>query len=477
MLDRQLAKLPIKFWLLTISLLLIWFVSFSSAIVSAAEIWAGNEIFNHGFLIVPGSLFLIYRSLIKQKTLNFSPNYFLLIPIILALMVYQFGKVGDINVFMHIATFTCLPLMIWMCVGNSVANTIKFPLIFMLFSIPIGEQLIPHLQELTTNLAVPILNVFNVPVFRSGLYLEIPQGQFLVAEACSGISFFIGSLVFGSLYTYLTFRTLPNRILFIVISLTLPIIANAIRVFGIIYIAYLTDMEHAAGADHLIYGWFFYLIVLFILVMLGEFWRGRFEPKYQNKTSQPEQAQGLNNTVKPILLLTSVLLVSALILNQPQPKSPVKLPQALTNMIKEQNLPHWQPDFKSPDDVFTGKLKNSNIDVFLAAYSADNQQGELVSSLNRIYSDTRWTLVSSQAVVTDKPYTQLALAAKSGEQYYVRYCYQVGNKLFASSTKAKLYSTWLKLSSRDAQRLFIAIASKDKEDFAMHTFKLFNTKK
>lgn len=460
---KNISNLPIKALVSLLILFIFWFVSFNSAIVSAADIWAGNEIFNHGFLIVPGSFYLIYRALAKENSLHFLPNYYLIIPIVLTVLIYQFGKVGDINVFMHFAAFTFLPLMIWLCFGNQIANKIKFPLIFMLFSIPVGEQLIPHLQELTTNLAVPILRLFDVPVFRSGLYLEIPQGQFLVAEACSGISFFIGSLVFGSLYTYLTFQSWKNRVLFITISLLLPIIANAIRVFGIIYIAYLTDMEHAVGADHLIYGWFFYLLVLFILVMLGEFWRNRFEPKYAATQQANIESLNLDKLTKPAIGLIALLIINLLWQPNSLTSGLVKVPTSVTDAIDVQPLKNWQPTFAHPDQLFTGKITSSNIDVYIAAYSADNQKGELVSSLNRVYSDERWTLVSSHVNISEHPYSLLSLASKSGDSLFVKYSYKVGDKLFASATKAKLYSTWLKLINQDANRVFIATASNNRE--------------
>lgn len=460
---KNISNLQIKALLSLLILFVFWFVSFNSAIVSAVDIWAGNEIFNHGFLIVPGSFYLIYRALAKENSLHFLPNYYLIVPLIITLLIYQFGKVGDINVFMHFAAFTFLPLMIWLCFGNRIANKIKFPLIFILFSIPVGEQLIPHLQELTTNLAVPILRLFDVPVFRSGLYLEIPQGQFLVAEACSGISFFIGSLVFGSLYTYLTFKSWKNRVLFITISLLLPIIANAIRVFGIIYIAYLTDMEHAVGADHLIYGWFFYLLVLFILVMLGEFWRNRFEPKDAVTQQAKNESLSLDKLTKPVAGLIALLIVNLLWKPSAITSDFVKIPTSVTEAIEEQPLKNWQPSFVNPDQKITGRIKSSEIDVYIAAYSTNNKQGELVSSLNRVYSDKRWTLVSSQVNTSEQSYSLLSLASKSGDSLFVKYSYRVGDKLFASATKAKLYSTWLKLINQDTNRVFIATASYNKE--------------
>ena len=258
------------FYFSCLSLLFVWVVFCWQGIVTAIQIWYGNEIFNHGFFIVPGSIYLIY---LKRKTLLAQPiktTPLALIVIIPAVLLYVTGMAGHVQLFQHAATFALLPALVWLMLGTTAARTIIFPLVFMLFSVPVGEQLVPYLQEIAADGSVALLRLTDVPLFRSGLYIEIPQGRFLVAEACSGVSFFIASFVIGTLYAYLNLVSTKRRIAFVLISLIFPILANIVRVYGIILIAYWTDMEHAAGADHLIYGWFLFAFVIFCLLGIGE---------------------------------------------------------------------------------------------------------------------------------------------------------------------------------------------------------------
>ena len=203
---------------------------------------------------MPCSLYFIYQKRHQLAVIEFKPTFIPLIALLGAIFIQLFALVGDIKILMHIATFTSLPLLIWLLIGHKAAKCIVFPLFFLVFCIPIGDQLIPHLQEITTDIAVPLLELTNVPIYRNGLYLDIPEGRFLVAEACSGISFLISSIVFGFLYAYISFNSLKKRLIFIVISVAIPIIANALRVYGIILTGHLSDMQYAVGADHLIYG-------------------------------------------------------------------------------------------------------------------------------------------------------------------------------------------------------------------------------
>ena len=70
----------------------------------------------------------------------------MLIPITGTLTLYTFGLVGDIRLFMHIAAFSSLPLLIWFVIGNQAAKIIVFPLKFNgHLCIRISSIAIPHL--------------------------------------------------------------------------------------------------------------------------------------------------------------------------------------------------------------------------------------------------------------------------------------------------------------------------------------------
>src|SRR5690606_11146581 len=49
--------------------------------------------------------------------------------------------------------------------------------------------------------------------------------------------------------------------------------------FTIVLIGHYVDMEYASGADHLIYGWVFFAIVLFLLILIGETFREKHAAK------------------------------------------------------------------------------------------------------------------------------------------------------------------------------------------------------
>jgi EpsI family protein len=112
-----------------------------------------------------------------------------------------------------------------------------------------------------------------VPVYREGLYFTLPSGSWSVVEACSGVRYIIASVTLGLLYAYLTYRSMQRRLLFVLASIIAPILANTLRAYIIVMLGHLSDMKVATGVDHLIYGWFFFGVVMFGLFWLGSFFR------------------------------------------------------------------------------------------------------------------------------------------------------------------------------------------------------------
>ena len=448
---------PIKFSVgpVLICLLMIvaaWVLVFWQGITTAVDIWIISDIFNHCLFVLPGVIYLVYIKRAELDVHNVKPNYLVLILCVGSLTLYAIGLAGDVQLFMHVATFTFLPLSIWAFTGNRQAYKILFPLVFVLFCIPIGEEFIPALQEVTADLSMIMLNWSGIPVYRSGLYIEIPQGQFLVAEACSGISFFIASVVIGSLYAYLNMQSTKRRIIFMSIAILFPIIANAIRVFGIIMTGYLSDMEYAVGADHLIYGWVFFSLVIVCLLGLGELIR---EKQFMTEKCQTETtaSEGLNvkscyqSSVSIVALMLLFMVWFNTINTQLNVTGTVNnlsvLLEAEQNVSAASYTSAWKPEFKQPyqEFQFLRQLNNVPVDIYMVWYPKGH--GELISSLNRLYPEKMWTLESKSVYqLNDGQNMDLATIVNPRNKRLLSYWYVIDGKVFTNNRMAKLYEIY-----------------------------------
>ena len=230
-------------------------------------IWARSDTFAHGFLVPPIALWLIWRARRELLRVAPRPNWWILAPLAAAGFGWLLGELGTVNAASQFSFVAMLVLAVPAVVGVRAARTIAFPLVFLFFAVPIGEFLMPQLMEWTADVTILALRLTGIPVAREGQNFVIPSGSWAVVEACSGVRYLIASLVIGTLFAYLTYRSWVRRLTFIGFSIAVPIVANWARAYIIVMIGHLSGNKLAVGVDHLIYGWLFFGLV--ILIMFG----------------------------------------------------------------------------------------------------------------------------------------------------------------------------------------------------------------
>ncbi len=233
--------------------------------------WWNSSTYGHCLLIPPIILWLLWQrreGLAKLAPQPWLPGAALMLG---AGVVWLVGDLAGVALVRHIALVLMFQFSVLTIFGLAVARGVMFPLVFALFMIPVGEQLEPLLQTITAKFAMLLLHLAGVPAYNDGVFITIPNGDFQVAEACSGVRFLIAMVAFGALVTNVCFISWKRRIAFMTAAVILPIIANGIRAWGTIYIAHLTTPQFARGVDHIVYGWIFFAVVMALLLAVG--WR------------------------------------------------------------------------------------------------------------------------------------------------------------------------------------------------------------
>jgi EpsI family protein len=157
--------------------------------------------------------------------------------------------------------------------GKDLARSFTFPLMFLLFAVPFGEVFVDPLINFTADFTVAAVRATGIPLLRNGTRFEIPTGSWSVVSACSGVRYLISSVTIGCLYAYLTYSSTRKRIICILLAIIVPIIANGLRAYMIVMIGHLSGMELATGVDHIVYGWLFFGLVMFLMFWIGNRWR------------------------------------------------------------------------------------------------------------------------------------------------------------------------------------------------------------
>ncbi|MBV1917441.1 MAG: archaeosortase/exosortase family protein, partial [Sphingomonadaceae bacterium] len=83
--------------------------------------------------------------------------------------------------------------------------------------------------------------------------------------------FLVAMIALGALVANVCFTSWRRRTAFMAACVIVPILANGVRAFATIFVAQKVGVEAAVGFDHIVYGWFFFAIV--VAAVLAGSWR------------------------------------------------------------------------------------------------------------------------------------------------------------------------------------------------------------
>lgn len=488
-----LVRLAVTGLVLSITLVLFW-----QTVWLIGNTWYSSRTFSHGFLIVPIFLYLLWIRRERLVGVVPEPKYSLLPILAMVTLIWLLGNLADVRVVQELALVAMLETMTWILLGTAVVRALWFPLAFLFFAVPFGEAAIGPLQDFTAHFAVTALKISRVPVILENRTIWVPSGPWVVAEACSGIRYLISSLVLGLVYASLVYRSRKRRVVFVVASVVVPVIANGLRAYGIILLAYLTDNRLAVGVDHIIYGWIFFTLVQFLLFTVGLRWR-----EWQFDAHRVLPGEAASPTVAPLPKAFAITSLCALSLVSFGPTAAhfaaktatLESASQLTLSVSSDwqqvsSFDHgWAPLVHPVSEFNVSYVRGGDrVDTYMARYSG--QHGvELARGDNQISHSQTWSqnaggfrkvIIGGQA--TNVRWDEIQSASTS-RLVWTWYC--VGNKATANPIEVKLLQGEARLLGRPAASALVSIgtdyvldpsvAATRLQDFLRHTSIAFST--
>ncbi|MCP5213289.1 MAG: exosortase A [Hahellaceae bacterium] len=383
---------------------------FYDTITSMIHGWNSSETYTHCYLVIPTALFLMWRER-KAALPALSPSWILALLLLPAGFLWLLGRAADVLLVEHVALIAIIVASIVALIGLPLAKKLWFPLCFMFLAVPFGEELLPVMMDFTADFTVAGLQLMGFPVFREGHNFSLPTGNWSVVEACSGVRYLIASFTIGALYAYLTYSSLVKRSVFLVIAVIVPIIGNGLRAIIIVLIGHYSSMTLATGVDHLIYGWLFFGLLMFLLFWLG----GYFADAPENL---PEQGEGTKATANKLgkskQMMAALMAVIGGALVWPvwgqllksegninlAPPTTINLDSRYTNCADCKSL--VTQDFVSPTYQIEAKATDAGGNLFqvaIVSYDSRALEGELVNSQNKVVDRSQGQAIIKESAI------------------------------------------------------------------------------
>ncbi len=237
------------------------------------NVWLEDSNNSHGLLVPLIAGFFVYQkgddlkryiADMSDQQHNFWAVTLGLIVFSGSLLIYVLFYIGHIAFVTRVMLVLSMISLVWYYFGIRLLKIILFPLLFLMFMIPVPVSLINHItlpmKTFATNMAVPLIKVFGVPLIQEGNIIHLTTCTLEVAEACSGIRSLTSMLMLGCFFAYMTKGNNYKKVVLVLLSPVIAVLANILRIMGTGILANTYGETVARGYVHDISG---YLVFIF----------------------------------------------------------------------------------------------------------------------------------------------------------------------------------------------------------------------
>jgi exosortase A len=435
--------------------------------------WWNSSTYTH-ILVVPAIVaWLVWARAPQLVQLTPRPWWPGLLSFAGAALLWLLGVLAGFSLASQAGAVAMLVASALVLLGPKTCTALAFPLAYLAFLVPFGDELVPALQMITATLTTMLVGVSGIPATIDGVFIATPAGLFEVAEACSGVKFLIAMVAFGVLVANVCFRAWPRRIAFLALAVILPILANGVRAWGTIFVAQYVGAERATGFDHLVYGWVFFAVVMVATLALA--WRF-FDRAPDDVMIDPEgidQSAILSaleqHAMRPVTALVAVgaLAILAFAWASAADRLRAQLPDqiALPEVTGWELVPYaphmpWEPRAAGADHRLLGRYRNGEgreVDVFFALYAAQDEGKEAGGfGEGALTPGTGWAWLSPGPAFAEAKSDRLLGEGIRGR--LAETTYRTGEVTTGSNLRLKIanISDRLQLSARPTQLLILS---------------------
>lgn len=309
---RSVSKeLKIIFASLVLACLILGYVLFET-LQDLNILWQfNNQSYSHGYLVLGLVLYSLYE---RRDLLVFKPTLTTL-PFALAIGVV-WTATNSINV--KLGEYLLLPAIFFLFIVSYVGwkNSFRFllPTAAIFFALPIIGFLNPLLQTLSVKVVSVLVKMTDVTAFIEGYFFTLPSGILHVDTSCSGLSYLSAGITFAMIYSFINIRRKRIIACSLLLIIALSLIANWIRIFVLVVVAYESEMQSSLVEDHAFLGWIifafvfmFYIYVMRLIEVRYDSKEADFDPTIKDKPTDAENAGTFPYTY-PLILAIAIAL-------------------------------------------------------------------------------------------------------------------------------------------------------------------------
>lgn len=238
-----------------IALALVLTLPYIPTLAAMARLWVSHPYAGHGMLVPAFSAMFLWldRDRLRAVTVRAGDSRGLLV-MLFALLILIVGRWTDSILIAGVAFVIAVAGTVLWLFGASCLRAAAFPVGFLIYMVPLPRVVIDavtlDLQRFAASVAGVALDELAIPFYQSGLDIVMSTVTLNVAETCNGLRFLMALLVVTTAFAQASQRTLSRKLILIVATIPIAILANALRVTTIAAGVYYIGPAVASGIIH-----------------------------------------------------------------------------------------------------------------------------------------------------------------------------------------------------------------------------------
>jgi EpsI family protein len=441
------------------AVLLSFVVCYAGVIASLFEQWMSNDMYAHGILIPFISAYLLWdrRALLASTPVEPAlVSGSLLFGTALAMLFV--GHVGGVISLEQVSLIVAILGLVLLLFGKKMLARTVFPLVFLLFMIPIWDVVTNRLhapfQLLSARIGASLLSAVGIPIRIEGVFIELPNMTLEVAQACSGVNFLVAILALALPQAYLMLQGIGLQIFVAGFAAIVALVTNGLRVALIGLLAYtIGSGPDVHGPGHVLQG-LSVAVVGFVVLFATIVLLSKLSPRKSSPNVTETRVESftpsrlgprLTITVSMILFVTAAA-AAAWRVSPVEPARPLaEVPSNLgswVTLLSDATAPPFRARGATHELARTYLAPSRRQVRLYIGYFVDQSQGrELVTEQTLALMQGAKPVTLRMADGRNKDASELVRTAKGTSQYVLSW-YELNGHSTSNGYSAKAWTTW-----------------------------------
>jgi exosortase len=223
-------------------------------LVEFASAWESSAESSHGFLVLPGFLYLVWRKRALLAAAGARPCPPAALLLAGALLLFAVGKQSGLPSFYRTAVVAFVVATAFWLFGRAAVRQLFWPFVFLCFIIPPPRVFLTAvslpLRRTATELSCAAAGLLGIPLTYAGTTVTLPAGTLEIEAACSGLRGAITLVVIAIFLGELRGAGMLPRLGLVGASLGLAFVLNILRLILTILFVHVAGLGTATTSFH-----------------------------------------------------------------------------------------------------------------------------------------------------------------------------------------------------------------------------------